>query len=74
MRTGVGPGMAGDKTVAVSSVDSPPSRTLGSEGGGPSMAQRRDSYFDRMKDSILLIEIAISDIWPVAMQPKTCTD
>ena len=31
----------------VSSVD-------GSEGGGPSIAHRRDSYFERMKDSILL--------------------
>lgn len=32
----------------------PDSRTEGSVGGGPSMAQRRDSYLDRMKDSILL--------------------
>lgn len=30
------------------------SRTDGSEGGGPSMAHRRDSYFERMNDSILL--------------------
>jgi hypothetical protein len=29
----------------------------GSAGGGPSIAQRRDSYFDRMKDSILLKSI-----------------
>lgn len=31
-----------------------PSRTDGSEGEGPSMAHRRDSYFERIKDSILL--------------------
>jgi hypothetical protein len=31
-----------------------PSRTDGSEGVGPSMAHRRDSYFERIKDSILL--------------------
>lgn len=30
-----------------------PSRTDGSAGGGPSIAHRRDSYFDRTKDSIL---------------------
>ena len=29
------------------------SRTDGSAGGGPSIAHRRDSYFDRIKDSIL---------------------
>ena len=32
----------------VSSVD-------GSDGGGPSIAHRRDSYFERMNDSILLL-------------------
>lgn len=32
------------------------SKPDGSAGGGPSMAHRRDSYFDRMKDSILLQE------------------
>ena len=32
----------------------PPSSTEGSRGGGPSIAQRRDSYFERMNDSILL--------------------
>lgn len=31
-----------------------PSNTLGSDGGGPSIAQRLDSYLDRMNDSILL--------------------
>lgn len=30
------------------------SRTDGSEGEGPSMAHRRDSYFERINDSILL--------------------
>jgi hypothetical protein len=56
VRTGIEPGMeAGEETAAASSAgDWPPSRTLGSEGGGPSRAQRRESYFDRMKDSILL--------------------
>lgn len=54
-RTGVGPvlGAGGDAVVAAPA-GCPPSRTPGSEGGGPSRAQRRDSYFDRMKDSILL--------------------
>ena len=32
----------------------PSSKIDGSEGTGPSIAHRRDSYFDRMKDSILL--------------------
>jgi hypothetical protein len=32
-----------------------PSSTLGSDGGGPSIAQRLDSYLERIKDSILLI-------------------
>lgn len=32
----------------------PDSRTEGSVGGGPSIAHRRDSYLERMKDSILL--------------------
>jgi hypothetical protein len=32
----------------------PPSSTLGSDGGGPSMAQRFDSYLDRINESILL--------------------
>jgi len=32
----------------------PESRTDGSEGGGPSKAHLRDSYLDRMNDSILL--------------------
>lgn len=31
-----------------------PSRMDGSEGGGPSMAHRRVSYLERIKDSILL--------------------
>lgn len=31
----------------------PPSRTAGSDGGGPSLAHRRDSYLLRMNDSIL---------------------
>ena len=34
--------------------DVPSSRMEGSSGGGPSRAQRRDSYFDRIYDSILL--------------------
>ncbi len=34
-----------------------PSRTEGSEGGGPSIAHLRDSYFERMKDSILLFVV-----------------
>jgi len=38
------------------SAGEPPSRTLGSGGGGPSFAHRRDSYLERMKDSILLDE------------------
>ena len=33
----------------------PPSKTDGSSGGGPSNAHRRDSYLERMKDSILLM-------------------
>lgn len=32
------------------------SRTEGSAGGGPSKAHRRDSYLERMKDSILLLK------------------
>lgn len=32
----------------------PLSSTDGSVGGGPSIAQRRDSYFERMNESILL--------------------
>lgn len=32
----------------------PPSNTLGSDGGGPSIAQRFDSYLERINDSILL--------------------
>ena len=36
------------------------SRTEGSEGGAPSIAQRRDSYLDRMNDSILWS----GGIWP----------
>lgn len=43
--------------VAVSPLDvdcAGPSRTEGSEGRGPSIAHRRVSYFERMKDSILL--------------------
>lgn len=52
---GVGSGAgAGEEFEAISAVDDPPSRMAGSEGGGPSRAQRRDSYFDRMNDSILL--------------------
>lgn len=35
--------------------DPPDSKTDGSDGGGPSIAHRRDSYFDRMKDSTLLL-------------------
>ena len=38
------------------SAGKPTSRTLGSGGGGPSFAHRRDSYLERMKDSILLDE------------------
>jgi hypothetical protein len=45
---------AGGETVVAFSADEPPSRALGSEGKGPSRAQRCDSYFDRIKDSILL--------------------
>lgn len=55
MRTGVGSGTgAGEGFEAISPMDDPPSRMAGSEGGGPSSAQRRDSYFDRINDSILL--------------------
>jgi hypothetical protein len=54
-RTGVGSEMgAGECSEAASPVDGPSSRMPGSEGGGPSRAHRRDSYFDRMNDSILL--------------------
>ena len=42
----------------------PLSRTAGSEGGGPSIAQRRDSYFERMKDSILLC-VRVCVLWRV---------
>lgn len=53
--TEVGPGRGGDEDFELASaVIELPSRVAGSEGGGPSKAQRRDSYFDRMKDSILL--------------------
>ena len=45
---GAGAGIAGCSSVA------PSSRIDGSEGGGPSRAHRRDSYLDRMKESILL--------------------
>lgn len=38
------------------------SRTLGSRGGDPSIAQRRVSYFDRMKDSILLERLNQSEL------------
>lgn len=35
--------------------EEPLSNVEGSSGGGPSRAQRRDSYLERMKDSILLV-------------------
>ena len=55
MRTGIGSGTgAGEGFEAISPVDDPPSRMVGSRGGGPSRAQRRVSYFDRINDSILL--------------------
>lgn len=44
----------GATAVGVEAGTAPESRTEGSEGGGPSMAQRRDSYLDRMNESILL--------------------
>lgn len=37
------------------------SRIDGSSGGGPSMAHRRDSYLERMKDSTLLLEKSDGD-------------
>jgi hypothetical protein len=33
-----------------------PSSTDGSDGGGPSIAHRRDSYLERMNESILLYQ------------------
>ena len=42
---------------AGASSGTPSSRIEGSEGNGPSIAHRRDSYFDRMNDSILLYNI-----------------
>ena len=52
---GVGTGeSAGVMVLACASVSSADSRIDGSKGGGPSRAHRRDSYFERMKDSILL--------------------
>jgi hypothetical protein len=45
----------GDEVWECNAIDAPPeSRTDGSEGGGPSKAHLRDSYLDRMNDSILL--------------------
>ena len=45
---GTGGGGAG------SSAEAPVSSTDGSAGGGPSSAHLRDSYFERMNDSIFL--------------------
>lgn len=47
----IGAGAGVDSAVEAGVV---PSRTEGSEGGGPSIAHLRDSYLERMKDSILL--------------------
>lgn len=47
--TGVA-GADGGAGAEAASVES----TEGSAGGGPSSAQRRDSYFERMNESILL--------------------
>lgn len=48
-----GEGCAADAEGA--ETPAPDSRTEGSAGGGPSIAQRRDSYLERIKDSILLL-------------------
>ncbi len=47
-------GAGAGATGAGGSEMAPSSSTDGSLGGGPSIAHRLDSYFDRMKDSILL--------------------
>ena len=61
LRVEVGVGAVSKSCAAAAGDASPleagwagPSRTDGSEGGGPSLAHRRDSYFERIKDSILL--------------------
>lgn len=49
-----GDGIAGITGAGASSTAAPSSRTDGSDGGGPSFAHLRDSYFERINDSILL--------------------
>lgn len=49
-----GDGRAGMTGAGTSSTAAPSSRTDGSEGGGPSFAHLRDSYLERMYESILL--------------------
>lgn len=46
----------------------PDSSVLGSEGGGPSIAHLRLSYFDRMNDSILLL--CVSFMTPPSSRKK----
>jgi hypothetical protein len=53
------------KLTAGACAELPFSRTAGSEGGGPSIAQRFDSYFDRINDSILLYHYQLTQPSPI---------